>query len=70
MAAGTRAYWLIEDQIWAQIVGPGCMIFGTPTGFGHAATKLPKHKPATFTSLELREVAVCHKDMNREDIDL
>jgi len=70
VAAGTRAYWLIDDRVWPQMVGPGCMIFGTPTGFGHVETKLAKDKPETFASQELREGAARLKDMDREGIDL
>lgn len=70
VAAGTRAYWLIDDRVWPQMVGPGCMIFGTPTGCGHVETTLAKDKPETFASQELRDASARLKDLDREDIGL
>lgn len=70
IAGEKRAYWMIQDRVFPQLVGPGCHILGTPTGYGTMKPDITTVKPETVDSLELRDTAARIADMTREGLDL
>jgi len=70
VGSGRRAYWLIDDRLWPAMVGPGCHILGTPTGYGVVKSQLSSDKPEEIDSLELRNPGARIADMDREGLDL
>jgi len=69
-----RAYWLIDDHVLPQMVGPGCHILGTPTGHGQGESEYTRVKAKLrlddVESMELRPVEARLKSMDNEAIDL
>jgi predicted TIM-barrel fold metal-dependent hydrolase len=70
VGAGHRAYWLIDDQIFPRLVGRGCHIIGTPTGYGTVPTEYTAAKGEDIDSMELRSVEARIQQNVREGIDL
>lgn len=65
-----KAQWLIEDRLFPKLVGQGCHLLGTPTGYGAAQRKITAIKKETVDSLELRNAAARINDMDRERLDV
>src|SRR5579884_1139407 len=70
IGAGRRAYWLIEDQVFPRMVGRGCHILGTPTGYGTLPTEYTAAKAEDIDSMELRDIDARIRQNEREGIDL
>jgi predicted TIM-barrel fold metal-dependent hydrolase len=66
----SKAQWLIEDRLFPKLVGQGCHLLGTPTGYGLVRRKITAIKKETIESMELRDTAARIKDMDREGLDV
>jgi predicted TIM-barrel fold metal-dependent hydrolase len=65
-----KAQWLIEDRLFPKLVGQGCHLLGTPTGYGLVQRRITAIKKETIESMELRSASARLKDMDREGLDL
>lgn len=72
VAAENQAYWLIDSQVVPHPTGKGCMIVGTPTGYGEVKTPFTARKwdADAIDSMEMRRPEARLQAMAAEDIDL
>jgi predicted TIM-barrel fold metal-dependent hydrolase len=72
VGAGNQAYWLIDSGVIPHPTGRGCMLIGTPTGYGEVPTAFTARKvdADAIDSMEMRRVEARHKAMAAEDIDV
>jgi predicted TIM-barrel fold metal-dependent hydrolase len=72
VGAGNQAYWLIDSHIVPHPTGRGCMMVGTPTGYGEVKTPFHARKwdADAIESMEMRRPEARLRAMDAEDIDV